>query len=119
SRAFDYKRPASDFQAESGLAATSYVTEERRQKVERSVPDVPMTVYESTAYGYSSSDTGEARARRLVEAWDARASRYFGVGGVRWLDAGSRFVLNGHPRHEGGDAKKREFLVIEARWFIE
>ncbi|VWB51099.1 type IV secretion protein Rhs [Burkholderia lata] len=119
SRAFDFKRPASNFQVESGLAATSYVTEDRRQKAEHSVPDAPMTVYESMAYGYSSSDTGEVRARRRVEIWDARASRYFGVGGVRWLDAGLRFVLNGHPRHDGGDAKKREFLVVEARWFIE
>ncbi|PAK13060.1 type VI secretion system Vgr family protein [Burkholderia ubonensis] len=119
SRAFDYKRPASDFQVENALAATNYVTEERQQKVEHSVPDAPMTVYESTAYGYSSSDHGEVRARRRVQVWDARASRYFGIGGVRWLDAGSRFVLNDHPRHGDGDAKKREFLVVEARWFIE
>ncbi|WP_342704805.1 type VI secretion system tip protein VgrG [Burkholderia arboris] len=119
SRAFDYKRPASDFQVESALAATNFVADEPRQNVEQSVPDAPMTVYESTAYGYSSSDTGEARARRRVQVWDARASRYFGVGGVRWLDAGSRFVLNGHPRHGDGDAKKREFLTVEARWYIE
>lgn len=27
--------------------------------------------------------------------------------------------MNSHPRHEDGDSKKREFLVVEARWFIE
>lgn len=119
SRAFDYKRPTSDFQVENALAATSYVTHEHQQQVEHGVPDAPMTVYESTAYGYSSSDHGDARAKRRVQVWDARASRYFGTGGVRWLDAGSRFVLNDHPRHADGDTKKREFLVVEARWFIE
>ncbi len=119
SRAFDYKRPTSSFESSSLLQSVTYAAGDRRQQVERSVPTVPMTVYQSTAYGYPDSDSGDARARRHVEVWDARALRFFGVGGLRWLDAGSRFILNNHPRHQDGDPTKRSFVVVEARWFIE
>lgn len=98
SRAFDYKRPTSHFQTESALHSTTYATDGGRQS-ERSIPAAPMTVYQPTAYGYPDSDSGAARARRRVEGWDSRARRYFGVGGLRWLDAGLRFTLDNHPRH--------------------
>ncbi|KWF93237.1 type IV secretion protein Rhs [Burkholderia cepacia] len=117
--AFDYKRPTSHFQTESALQSTTYVMDGGRQSESRSIPAAPMTIYQPTAYGYPDSDSGEGRARRRVEEWDSRARRYFGVGGLRWLDAGSRFTLDNHPRHPESDPKKREFLVIEARWFIE
>ncbi len=42
-----------------------------------------------------------------------------GVGGLRWLDAGLRFTLDNHPRHPDSDPKKREFLAIEERGFVE
>ncbi|WP_179403115.1 type VI secretion system Vgr family protein [Burkholderia guangdongensis] len=120
SRAFDYKRPGYyDHPAESTLESTTYWIPYRRQRIEQGIPGVPMTVYESTAYGYPNSDSGAARAIRRVQAWDAQANRHFGVGGVRWLDAGLRFVLNNHPRHPDTDSKNREFLAVEARWFIE
>ena len=119
SRSFDYNRPTYDFKASGALESTTYVTEERRQKTEHHIPGAPMTVYESLAYGYSDSDSGRDRATRRVQAWDARAQRYFGIGGVRWLDAGSRFVLVNHPRHQEGDEQQREFLVVRAGWFIE
>jgi uncharacterized protein (DUF2345 family)/DNA-binding transcriptional LysR family regulator len=90
-----------------------------RRQAQHPIPTVPMTVYEPTAYGYPDSDSGAARARRRVQGWDARARRYFGGGGLRWLDAGSRFVLNDHPRHPERDDADRTFLVVEARWFIE
>ncbi|WP_434110415.1 type VI secretion system Vgr family protein [Paraburkholderia caffeinilytica] len=119
SHAFDYKRPASSFEASSLLQSVTYEVQERRPGDERSIPSAPMTVYESTAYGYPDPDSGDARARRRVQVWEAQARRYFGVGGLRWLDAGSRFILNNHPRHQDSDATKREFLVVETRWFIE
>ncbi|WP_063534143.1 type VI secretion system tip protein TssI/VgrG [Burkholderia sp. MSMB1589WGS] len=120
SSAFDYKRPASRFEAASTLTSISYVTDDgRHQAQQQRIPSVPMTVYEPTAYGYPDSDSGAARARLRVQGWDARARRYFGVGSLRWLDAGSRFVLNDHPRHPERDEAARTFLVVEARWFIE
>lgn len=120
SSSFDYKRPSSRFEAASALASVSYVTDDgRHQAEENRIPNAPMTVYEPTAYGYPDSDSGGSRARRRVQGWDARARRYFGVGGLRWLDAGSRFVLNDHPRHPERDDADRTFLVVEARWCIE
>ncbi|MBU9630806.1 type VI secretion system tip protein VgrG [Burkholderia multivorans] len=119
SSSFDYKRPKSRFQADSALASTSYVTGDGRHQAQHHIPNAPMTVYEPTAYGYPDSDSGAARARRRVQGWDARARRYFGVGSLRWLDAGSRFVLNDHPRHSEHDDADRTFLVVDARWFIE
>ncbi|WP_261538122.1 type VI secretion system Vgr family protein [Burkholderia multivorans] len=120
SSAFDYKRPASRFEATATLASTHYGADEGRHETQQqAIPHAPMTVYEPTAYGYPDSDVGAARARRRVQGWDARARRYFGVGGLRWIDAGSRFVLNGHPRHLERDDADRTFLVVEARWFIE
>ncbi|WP_261531756.1 phage late control D family protein, partial [Burkholderia multivorans] len=108
----------SRFQADSALASTSYVTGDGRHQARHHIPNAPMTVYEPTAYGYPDSDSGAARARRRVQGWDARARRYFGVGSLRWLDAGSRFVLNDHPRHSEHDDADRTFLVVDARWFI-
>ncbi|MDA0557039.1 type VI secretion system Vgr family protein [Burkholderia pseudomallei] len=119
SRAFDYKRPTSHFQTDSALQSTTYAADGGRYSDSRSIPVAPMTVYEPTAYGYPDSDSGAARAHRRVEGWDSRARRFFGVGGLRWLDAGLRFTLNNHPRHPDSDPKKREFLAIEARWYVE
>ncbi|HDR9486854.1 TPA: type VI secretion system tip protein VgrG [Burkholderia aenigmatica] len=119
SSAFDYKRPTSRFQTESALQSTTYTTADDRQSASRSIPAAPMTVYEPTAYGYANTDRGENRAHRRVQAWDSRARRYYGIGGLRWLDAGSRFTLNNHPRHPDSDPKKREFLIVTAGWFIE
>ncbi|EGD06491.1 Rhs element Vgr protein [Burkholderia sp. TJI49] len=119
SSSFDYKRPKSRFVAASALESISYVADDGRHQVQHGIPNVPMTVYEPTAYGYPDSDSGAARARRRVQGWDARALRYFGVGSLRWVDAGSRFVLTDHPRHPERDDVNRTFLVVEARWFIE
>lgn len=119
SRSFDYKRPTHAFEASGALESTTYEIADWRQKTEHRIPGVPMTVYESLAYGYPDSDSGGARANRRVQAWDSRARRYFGVGGVRWIDAGSRFVLGNHPRHQGGDERQREFVVVSANWFVE
>jgi type VI secretion system secreted protein VgrG len=119
SRSFDYKRPAWQSPAESVLQSTTYTTNSGRQSGQQHIPAAPMMVYEPTAYGYADSERGAARALRRVQIWDSQAGRYFGVGGVRWLDAGSRFTLDNHPRHPDTDPAKREFLVIGARWFIQ
>ncbi|AJY39502.1 type VI secretion system tip protein VgrG [Burkholderia humptydooensis] len=119
SRSFDYKRPTSHFEASSALQSTTYVEDDGRHRYTHGIPRAPMTIYEPTAYGYADMDSGETRAHRHVQVWESRARRYFGVAGLRWLDAGLRFTLNNHPRHADSDPAKREFLVIEARWFIE
>ncbi|HDR8967127.1 type IV secretion protein Rhs [Burkholderia vietnamiensis] len=118
-RSFDYKRPNYDFEAVSEIESTTYEIEQRRQRETQSIPTVPMEVFESTPYGYPTTDAGGSRAQLHTQAWDAQALRYAAVAGLRWIDAGRRFVLNDHPRHSNPDAKHREFVAIEARWLVE
>ncbi|QTD89818.1 type VI secretion system Vgr family protein [Burkholderia anthina] len=119
SRSFDYKRPNHDFELSSELKSTTYEVEHRRQRELRHIPSTPMEIFESTPYGYASSNAGYRRARLRTEAWDSLAERYVGTGGLRWIDAGARFVLNGHPRHLVPTQHDREFVAIEAHWYIE
>ncbi|ABO60380.1 type VI secretion system tip protein VgrG (plasmid) [Burkholderia vietnamiensis] len=118
SHAFDYTRPRSDFKANSALLETTYQNDRGRSCVTESIPFAPLTVFEQTSYGYSSTDDGESRARVRSEVWDSQANRSRGVGGVRWIDAGARFTLEHHPRYSG-PAKDREFVAIEVSWLIE
>ncbi|KAA0070442.1 type VI secretion system tip protein VgrG (plasmid) [Paraburkholderia sp. T12-10] len=118
-RSFDYMRPSYDFEASSQLKATTYTIEQRRYEESQQIPAAPMEVFESLPYGYPSSDAGYARARLRTEAWDAQARRYSGIGALRWIDAGSHFELNHHPRHKGGDSRDNVFVAIELRWHIE
>lgn len=116
-RSFDYMRPWHDFEASSQLGATTYTVEQWRYDESHEIPTAPMEVFESLPYGYPSSDAGYSRARLRTEAWDAQACRYTGVGALRWIDAGSRFELNNHPRHT--KPQDRQFIAIELRWHIE
>jgi type VI secretion system secreted protein VgrG len=118
-RSFDYMRPSYDFEATSKLNATSYTVEQWRSEQTHPIPTAPMEVFDSLPYGYPSSDAGFDRARLRTEAWDAQARRYSGIGGLRWIDAGSQFELGNHPRHKGGDAHDNAFVAIELRWHIE
>ncbi|WP_175791632.1 type VI secretion system Vgr family protein, partial [Burkholderia ambifaria] len=118
STSFDQDRPGSSFAAGSLMEATTYTVQHYRDKETLSVPGVPATVYEPTTLGYPDADSGARRAQIRTQAWDAMARRFIGVGGVRWLDAGSRFVLNDHPRHDAPSSKDREFLAVEMHWFI-
>lgn len=121
SRSSDYKRPWAAFEASSTLdpSSTTYTVEQRRERQIRNIPAVPMIVYEPTAYGYPDVDSGQTRARIRTQAWGSASQRYRAVGGVGWMDAGSRFVLDHHPRHDELDSNDREFMAIRLDWFIE
>ncbi|WP_412022787.1 type VI secretion system Vgr family protein [Burkholderia cepacia] len=119
SRSFDYKRSHHDFDSTSALAWTTFNVEQGRQRETRHIPSAPMEIFESTSYGYADSRAGDRRARLRTEAWDSLAHRYVGIGGLRWIDAGARFVLNNHPRHIAIAPQDREFMAIEAHWYVE
>ncbi|WP_341773428.1 type VI secretion system Vgr family protein [Burkholderia anthina] len=119
SRSFDYKRSHQDFDAVSHLASTTYETDDGRRRVTHHIPSAPTEIFESMSYGYADSQAGNQRARLRTEAWGSLAHRYTGTGGLRWIDAGARFVLNNHPRHIAITPQEREFVVIEAHWYIE
>ncbi|MBY4870914.1 type VI secretion system tip protein VgrG [Burkholderia sp. Bp9017] len=118
---FNYKNPTQDYLVSSGLgkSASTYVTEERRQSVTHGIPYAPMIVREALSYAYPTSDAGRRRAYNRSQAWTSAARRYIGVGGVRWIDVGARFTLEHHTRHMTIDPNNREFLIVEAEWFIE
>ncbi|GLU35118.1 type VI secretion system tip protein TssI/VgrG [Trinickia caryophylli] len=119
SRSFDYMRPDFEFEVSSKMEATTYTVQHWRHSDQHEIPAAPMEVYEALPYGYPSSAAGYARALLRTEAWEAQARRYTGTGALRWADAGSRFVLNKHPRHVDVSARDREFLVVESRWYVE
>lgn len=76
-------------------------------------------VYEYTgAYTYSEQDRGDQLSRIRMEEWESRAKRFVGVGSVRRIDAGRRFVLDGHPDHDQDQTSQKEFAVIETAWVI-
>ncbi|WP_176047808.1 type VI secretion system Vgr family protein [Burkholderia sp. BCC1644] len=118
---FNYKNPQQNYSVRSDLgdSASTYVTEERRQQVRRSVPYAPMIIREALSYAYPNSDDGRRRASNRTQAWTSAARRYIGLGGVRWLDAGSRFTLEHHTRHMTVDSNLRELMVVEVEWIIE
>lgn len=76
-------------------------------------------VYEYTgAYTYSTQSRGDQLSRIRIEEWESRAKRFVGVGSVRRMDTGRRFVLDGHPAHDRDQAIQKEFAVIETIWVI-
>ena len=118
-RSFDYMRPSFNFEATSQLATMTYAVEQSRYLEQRRIPQAPMEVFEALPYGYPSSDAGLNRASLRTQAWDAQARRYSGVGALRWVDAGSRLILNDHPRHTSSNPRNREFVAIELHWYVE
>lgn len=76
-------------------------------------------VYEYTgAYTYSTQKRGDQLSRIRIEEWESRAKRFVGVGSLRGIDAGRRFVLDGHPDHDADRPIQKEFAVIETTWAI-
>ena len=76
-------------------------------------------VYEYTgAYTYSKQQRGDQLSRFRMEEWESRAKRFVGRGSVRRIDAGRRFVLEGHPDHDRDQVSQNEFVVIEMVWVI-
>ncbi|WP_321925729.1 type VI secretion system Vgr family protein [Burkholderia sp. BCC1998] len=110
-RTFDYKAPSSA----GNPNGTSLPTKAGQG-------DLPgqAEIYEYTgAYTYPGQDRGEHLSKIRLEEWESRAKRFFGVGGVRAIDAGRRFTLSGHPEHDRDSAGDREFAAIGVTRYIE
>nr|WP_314547592.1 type VI secretion system Vgr family protein [uncultured Massilia sp.] len=109
-RTFDYKDPSTPYSPKgtsvpttSNQGALPYQTE----------------VYEYTgAYTYSNRERGDQLSRIRMEEWESRAKRFVGVGSVRRMDTGKRFILVDHPEHDRDQTTQKEFAVIETAWVI-
>ncbi|WP_175913615.1 type VI secretion system Vgr family protein [Burkholderia metallica] len=110
-RTFDYKSPSS--------AGNPNGTTLPTKAGQGDLPD-QAEIYEYTgAYTYPGQDRGEHLSKIRLEEWESRAKRFFGVGGVRGIDAGRRFTLGGHPQHERDPEGDREFAAIGVTRYIE
>ncbi|AOI92689.1 type VI secretion system tip protein VgrG [Burkholderia pseudomultivorans] len=108
-RTFDYKSPSS-----LGNPKGTHVP-----TLSHELPE-ELEVYEYTGpYTYFKDDRGEYLTKIRMEEWESRAKRFYGMGGLRGVDAGRWFELTGHPEHDRDPAGRREFVVIEATWLIE
>ncbi|WP_186068351.1 type VI secretion system Vgr family protein [Burkholderia gladioli] len=110
-RTFDYKAPSS--------AANPKGTTLPTMAGQGALPG-QTEVYEYTgAYTYGRQDRGEHLSQIKLEEWESRAKRFFAAGGVRGIDAGLRFQVNGHPEHDRDPAAQREFAAIKVWRYIE
>ncbi|RQU30883.1 type VI secretion system tip protein VgrG [Burkholderia cenocepacia] len=110
-RTFDYKAPSSIANPKGTTLPTMAGQGNLPEQTE---------VYEYTgAYTYLNRDRGEHLSKIHLEEWESRAKRFLGMGGVRAIDAGRRFVLTGHPEHDRDQAGHREFASIKVRRYVE
>ncbi|WP_175713999.1 type VI secretion system Vgr family protein [Burkholderia ambifaria] len=110
-RTFDYKAPSSPVNPKGTTLPTMAGQGNLPEQTE---------VYEYTgAYTYLNQDRGEHLSKIHLEEWESRAKRFFGIGGVRAIDAGRRFMLTGHPEHDHDQAGQREFAAIKVRRYVE
>lgn len=109
-RTFDYKNPSTSYNPKGTSTPT--------MANQGALPN-QAEVYEYTgAYTYAKQDRGDQLSRIRIEEWESRAKRFFGVGSVRRIDAGRRFILDGHPDHDQDQTSQNEFAVIETVWVI-
>ncbi|RQH02992.1 type VI secretion system Vgr family protein [Paraburkholderia dinghuensis] len=109
-RTFDYKNPSTPYNPKGTKVPT--------MPNQGALPD-QAEVYEYTgAYTYSTQARGDRLSSIRMEEWESRAKRFVGVGSVRGIDAGRRFVLDGHPDHDRDQGSQKEFAVIETVWVI-
>lgn len=109
-RTFDYKNPSTPYNPKGTSTPTIANQGALPSQAE---------VYEYIgAYTYATQERGNHLSRIRIEEWESRAKRFFGVGSVRRIDAGRRFVLDGHPEHDRDQASQKEFAVIETVWVI-
>lgn len=109
-RTFDYKSPSTLYNPR----ATSVPTIENQGAL-----PTQAEIYEYTgAYTYATQERGDKLSRIRVEEWESRAKRFVGVGSVRRMNTGRRFVLDGHPDHDKDQLTEKEFAVIETVWVI-
>lgn len=110
-RTFDYKAPSSLVNPKGTTLPTMAGQGNLPEQTE---------FYEYTgAYTYLNQDRGEHLSRIHLEEWESRAKRFLGMGGVRAIDTGRRFVLTGNPEHDRDQAGQREFAAIKVRRYIE
>ncbi|MBR8222586.1 type VI secretion system Vgr family protein [Burkholderia ambifaria] len=110
-RTFDYKSPSSAVSPNGTTLPTKAGQGDLPGQAE---------IYEYTgAYTYPGQQRGEHLSKIRLEEWESRAKRFFGVGGVRAIDAGRRFTLTGHPEHDRDLAGDREFAAIAVARYIE
>ncbi|KUZ65415.1 type VI secretion protein ImpA [Burkholderia ubonensis] len=110
-RTFDYKAPSAPLNPKGTTLPT---------KADQGNLPEQAEVYEYTgAYTYLDQDRGEHLSKIRLEEWESRAKRFFGVGGVRGVDAGRRFVLTDHPEHDRDPDREREFAAIKVSRYIE
>ncbi|PXX27561.1 MULTISPECIES: type VI secretion system Vgr family protein [Burkholderia] len=110
-RTFDYKSPSTAFNPNGTTLPT--------RSDQGSLPE-QTEVYEYTgAYTYQDQNHGEQLSKIRLEEWESRAKRFFGVGGLRGVDAGQRFVLDNHPEHDRDPEGEREFAAIKVWRYIE
>ncbi|SDG68253.1 type VI secretion system Vgr family protein [Paraburkholderia phenazinium] len=108
-RTFDYKSPSSVANPKGTNVPT--LSHELSEQLE---------AYEYTGpYTYLKQDRGDHLTKIRMEEWESRGKRFYGVGGVRGIDAGRWFELVGHPEHDRDSADRRQFAVIETVWFVE
>lgn len=108
-RTFDYKHP-------SPLANPKGT---HMPTVSHELPE-QLEVYEYTGpYTYLKQERGDHLTKVRMEEWESRAKRFYGIGGLRAVDAGRSFELVGHPEHERDSSERRQFAVIEVVWLIE
>jgi len=109
-RTFDYKNPASVFNAKGTSLPTMPNQGDLPEQAE---------VYQYTgAYTFMAQERGDALSKTRLEEWESRSKRFFGIGGWRAADAGKRFTLNGHPEHDSDSGEQREFAAIAVRWIV-
>ncbi|CAM2342572.1 type VI secretion system Vgr family protein [Burkholderia vietnamiensis] len=109
-RTFDYKNPSTRFNPKGTSVPT--------MPNQGALPE-QAEVYEYTGpYTYAAQERGDRLSSIRMEEWESRAKRFTGVGGVRRMDAGRRFVLSGHPEHDQESVDHNEFAVIETAWVI-
>ncbi|KWA07097.1 type VI secretion system Vgr family protein [Burkholderia territorii] len=110
-RTFDYKSPSSAGNPNGTSLPTKAGQGDLPEQAE---------IYEYTgAYTYPGQERGEHLSKIRLEEWESRAKRFFGVGGVRGIDAGRRFTLTGHPEHDRDAESDREFAAIGVTRYIE
>ncbi|WP_341774471.1 type VI secretion system Vgr family protein [Burkholderia gladioli] len=110
-RTFDYKAPSSSANPKGTTLPTMAGQGNLPEQAE---------IYEYTgAYTYGRQDRGEYLSKIRLEEWESRAKRFFAAGGVRSIDAGLRFELNGHPEHDRDPTAQREFAAIKVRRYVE
>ncbi|WP_116137796.1 type VI secretion system Vgr family protein [Trinickia diaoshuihuensis] len=105
-RTFDYKRPDLPKQMVSVIDSNDAIPAQGE-------------VYDYTgAYTWGASERGTHQASVRTEAWQSQATRYHGIGSVRYASPGYWFTLTGHPVHDREAQQDREFVILAATWTI-